>query len=187
MNLVKLSDYGIKGENYYWSRRERYNLTEQELHTVGVFDGGAYVDENIIFPLQKANEIFNAMGYELIVKDAHRSPDLYKLVQAKRYILHGKELTDKLLNVVTMPHSSGRTVDVSLLDLKNGQEVRMRNSEDDPNGGYLIDYYKGRSDLASREFQRVQELLREVMLSVGFQLGIKKEFWHFEYPLKSNG
>ncbi len=184
MNLVKLSEYGIKAENYYWTRRDRYDLSEQELHAVGVFDGDGYVDESIVQPLQQANEIFGALGYELIVKDAYRSADLYKIVQAKRYKLHGKELTDKLLNVVTMPHSSGRTVDVSLMDLKTGKEVRMRNSEDDPNGGYLIDYYKDRADSVSQEFQRLQELLRRVMLSVGFQLGIKNEFWHFEYPLK---
>ena len=48
--LVNVADYGIKGSNFYWHRKERYNVTEAELQEVGVTDGNAYVDESIITP-----------------------------------------------------------------------------------------------------------------------------------------
>lgn len=179
-DLVNLADYGLKGINFYWTRKERFNLSEEELNSADVFDASAYVDKAIIDPLKKANNIFSQDGYELLVKDAYRSPELYKLVQKKRYEIHGKEHTDKLLNLETMPHSTGRVIDVSLIDMKSGEELKFRDSADDPDG-WFIDFYRDKTDAQSKEFQRLQDLLIKTMVSVGFQLGSKREFWHFEF------
>lgn len=178
--LVSLLDYGLKGINFYWTRKDRFNLSEAELNSAGVFNDHAYVDEVIIFPLKEANNIFAKHGYELLIKDAYRSPELYKLIQQKRYEIHGKEHTDKLLNLETMPHSTGRVVDVSLVDIKSGEELMFRDSADDPEA-WFVDFYRDKADERSREFQRLQDLLIETMLSVGFKLGSKREFWHFEF------
>ncbi len=180
-SLVNVSDYGLKGINFYWTRKERFNLSEGELNSAGVMDADAYVSEVIIEPLKKANDIFMQHGYEILIKDAYRSPELYKLVQQKRYEINGKEYTDKLLNLETMPHSTGRVVDVSLVDLKSEEELMFRDSADDPDG-WFVDFYKNKTDAKSQEFQRLQDLLIETMTSVGFKLGGKREYWHFEYP-----
>lgn len=158
-----------------------YGIDLAELENIGIHDDKAYVDEAVIPLLEKANEILVAHGYEIIVKDAYRSPELYKLIQAKRYVKFGKEQTDKILNTVSMPHSNGRTVDVGLLDLTSGEEVSMRNKKDDPDN-FFINYYRGKTDAESMEYQRLQDLLVETMTSLSFKLGSKQEFWHFELP-----
>jgi D-alanyl-D-alanine dipeptidase len=179
VNLVKSTDYGIKGVNYYWTRRERYNLTEAELIAAGLTDGDAYIDESLVEPLRRANTEFKRLGYEIIIKDGYRSPDVYKLVQAKRYALQGREVVDSFLNVERAVHATGRAVDISLLDLKTGEELYFRDGKDDP-GAYFIDYYKNHTDAAGREFQRRQDMLISTMLGSGLVLGTKNEYWHFE-------
>lgn len=181
MKLVSTADYGIKGFNHYWTKRDFYNMTEVELNAAGVTNGNAYVDESLIPLLQQVNEVLKPQGYGIIVKDGYRSPELYKLIQTKRYEMFGKEQTDRILNTITMPHSNGRTVDVSLSDIKTGEEVPMRNKKDDPDN-FFIDFYRHKEDSESKEYQRLQDLLIKTMLSVGFKLGTKNEFWHFEIP-----
>lgn len=39
MRLVNTKDFGIRGHNFYFSRRERWNITLEELRAVGVMDG----------------------------------------------------------------------------------------------------------------------------------------------------
>ncbi len=179
-NLVNIADFGIKGANYYWTRRERFGISDGELKSAGVFDGNAYVNRELVEPLRRANEELKKQGIELIVKDAHRTPGLYKLAQAKLYKAQGKEKTDQLLNMIRMPHSTGLAVDIGLMDIKTGQELKMRDSKDDPEA-YFIDYYRNKKDLQSREFQRLQNILISTMKSAGFCIGSKGEFWHFEW------
>ncbi|MEI8060679.1 MAG: hypothetical protein WCG99_00060 [Candidatus Berkelbacteria bacterium] len=179
-NLVNIADFGIKGANYYWTRSERYKISKDELENAGVFDGNAYLDKKLIAPLQKANEKLLNLGMELIVKDAHRTPELYKLAETKLYEYQGKDKTDKLLNMIRMPHATGLAVDIGLIDLKTGEELKMRDSKDDPEA-YLIDNYRKKKDPQSKEFQRLQDILIETMTLVGFSVGTKGEFWHFEW------
>lgn len=181
MKLMVVNDHGIKGINYYWVRREMYDIDLVELENIGIHDDKAYVDEKIIPLLDRANVILAPYGYEIIIKDAYRSTELYKLIQVKRYAKFGKEQTDKILNTASMPHSNGRTVDVGLLDLVSGEEVPMRNKKDDPDN-FFINYYREKTDAESVEYQRLQDLLVETMTSLGFKLGSKQEFWHFELP-----
>lgn len=179
MKLVNLSDFGIKSINYYWDRREKFNLTEKELWEIGIFGNIAHVDEKLVPKLKEANEIFKKSGYELIVKDGYRSPELYLLVQRKRYEIDGKENTDKTLNTERMAHSTGLVVDVNLVDLKTGQEAAIWDKKDWPDGVFM-DFYRTKKDPKSKKFQQLQDLLINTMLGLGFKLGIKKEIWHFE-------
>jgi len=182
MKLVNVADYGIKGINYYWERKSKFDLTEDELCSVGVLANNALVDEILIPKLKEANEIFKKHGYELIVKDAYRSPELYQLVKGKRYEIDGKENTDKTFNPVRMPHSSGKAVDINLVDLKTGIEIEMWDKKDWPAGAF-INFYEDKTDSLSKEFQRLQDFMINTMLNLGFQLGLKNEFWHFEYEV----
>jgi D-alanyl-D-alanine dipeptidase len=182
MKLVNTKDYGIKGINYYWTRKDKFNLAEDELRSVGVKDNCALVDKRLLPKLKKANEIFKHYGFEIIIKDAYRSPELYQLVKKKRYEIDGKENTDKTLDSIGMPHSSGQVVDINLVKLSSGQEVEIWDKKDWPDG-IFIDYYRYKTDAKSIEFQRLQNLMVSTMLSLGFKLGGKKEFWHFEYQV----
>lgn len=181
LNLVNSAEFNIKGVNYYWTRKERYNISEEELRAVGVTDGNAYIDKALIPPLQIANTKCKALGYEIIIKDGYRSPELYQLIQKKRYETRGKEETDKLLNLTTMPHSTGMVIDINLVDTRTGEELIMRDSKDDSDGAFFIDYYKNKTDERSQEFQRRQQTMIDIMLESGFSLGTKNEYWHFEY------
>lgn len=182
MTLVNLSDFGIKSINYYWERRANFDLTEAELRSVGVEGDKVLVDSILIPKLQKANELFNPFGYEVIVKDAYRSTELYDLVRKKRYENDGKEVTDRTLSLSTMPHNTGLAVDVNLIDLKTGQEVIIWDKKDWPDG-IFVDYYKDKTDPASQKYQQLQNLLIDNMQKAGFKLGDKKEFHHFELLL----
>lgn len=184
MKLVNVTEYGIKGINYYWERKEKFNLTEEELRSVGVQGNDALVDEILIPKLKEANEIFKQHCYKMVVKDAYRSPELYQIVKEKRYKIDGKENTDRTFNPVRMPHASGRVVDINLVDLKTGKEIEMWNKKDWPDGAF-INFYKDKTDSSSKAFQRLQDFMINTMLSLGFQLGLKNEFWHFEYKVQS--
>lgn len=180
MKLINLSDVGIKGINYYWTRRVSFNITVDELREAGVTGGDGQVDERLVPRLKEANRLLKDHGYEIMVKDGYRSPELYQLVQAKRYESDGKANTDRTLNVVTMPHSTGLVVDINLVNLANGEECEMWSKSDWPDG-IFVDYYRSKKDDRSREYQRLQDLLISTMLKVGFTLGTKNEIWHFEY------
>lgn len=182
MKLVNVADYGIKGINYYWDRKDKFNLSEDELRSVGVNGNYAQVDEVLIPLLKKANESFATYGYELIVKDGYRSEEQYQLVKEKRYAKDGQENTDKTFNPVRMPHGTGRVVDINLVDLKTGEEVETWDKKDWPDGVF-VDFYKDKTDEPSQEYQRLQTIILETMLGLGFKLGIKNEFWHFEYKV----
>ena len=124
---------------------------------------------------------FKDKGLTIHVKDAYRSRALYELVRQKRYVQFGKEATDRTLSFDRMPHQTGRTVDIALVDLLTKEEVPMRN-RDDGIDAYFLDYYRNNIDSESKSYQHYQDLLQEVMEDQGFQLGIKKEYWHFELP-----
>lgn len=179
MKLVNVSDFGIKGINYYWEKKEKFNLTEDELASVGVEDNYALVDTSLIPKLLEANKLLRPQGYEIIVKDAYRSPQLYDLVRKKRYEIDGKANTDKTLSTGANPHSSGMAVDINLVNLKTGEEVEIWDKKDWPNG-IFVNYYKNKDDKNSKDYQKLQDLLIKTMTNVGFSLGERKEFHHFE-------
>jgi len=179
MKLVNLSDFGIRNINYYWERKDKFNLTEAELTAIGVINGQALVDESLIPKLKMANELLKPLGYELLIKDAYRSKELYELIRQKRYEIDGRDNTDRTFSQTKMPHSSGLAVDVNLIDLKTESEVEMWDKLDWPDG-IFIGYYKQRQDPVSKKYQELQDLLIGTMLKAGFRLGEKKEFHHFE-------
>jgi len=179
-NFVKSSDYGIKGVNYYWTRRDRYNISEAELREAGVTDGEAYIHRDLVKPLQEANRRFRELGYEIQIDEGYRPPELYRLVVKKRNELEGKDVTASLFNSVAMPHKSGMVVDICLLDLRTGQKLWMRDGKDDP-AGFFVGFYRGKDDEQSRTYQARQDMMIGVMEAAGFKLGSKNEYWHFEY------
>ncbi len=181
MQLVYSEDYGIKGINYYWVRHEMYQITLDELRAIDVVDKRAQVNAEIIPALQQANAALKIHGYELFIKDGYRSRKLYQLIFEKRAQQFGEAMTHRILNMVDRPHADGRTVDVTLLDLKTQEELPMRNKEDGVDA-FFLNYYREKSDEQSQTYQRLQDLLGQAMLKAGFEYGSKREFWHFTLP-----
>ncbi|HEY8108846.1 MAG TPA: M15 family metallopeptidase [Patescibacteria group bacterium] len=182
--LVSLRGSGLRVWNYYWHFRHELKMSEDELREVGIEGDDLFIRPEVIGPLKEADAKFREHGYELIVKDAYRSPELYELAYRRRHAVYGQAATDRLYNMRDRPHMSGLVVDVNLVDPETGEQVKMRNPKHDDEGAQTIGFYKGKQDPVSREYERLQDLLIEVMLSVGFKLGVKREFWHFEYPVE---
>jgi D-alanyl-D-alanine dipeptidase len=177
--FVKVSDYGIKSQSYYWRNRRRFNISIDELRTAGVEGDEVYVDQLLLKPLKEANAELRASGFELKVMEGYRSPALYKLVYAKRQA-YGDGKSTAILNLDKMPHATGRAVDLALIHLSNGREAATRNKNHGLDA-IVVDFYKGKKDRASLTYQTRQKLLRNIMEARGFVLGSKKEYWHFEY------
>jgi len=177
-DIVNVNEHGIKGINYYWSRKDKFNITEAELRECGVEGDFAYVKEELIEPLKAANNDLQELGIGIMIKDGYRSPALYQLVKQKRYETDGKENTDLTLNTETMPHASGYVVDVNLYNLETGEELSLWDHKDWPDGAF-VDFYRDKTDESSKKFQKLQDLLIQTMVDNGFELGSKNEFWHF--------
>lgn len=181
VRLVDATEHGLEGQNFYYSRRSDYNLSLDELAAVGVTNDHPLIDQDLIAPLQKANSLFKKKGYKLFIKDAYRSPELYQLVRDKRYAKHGQASTDATFNAKRMIHAGGRAIDVALKNISDGQEIEMR-SRDDGIEAFFVDFYDGKNDQKSRQYQKRKLYLRETMFDCGFVLGSLKEYWHFELP-----
>jgi D-alanyl-D-alanine dipeptidase len=179
-DFVDVNDYGIKGVNYYLMKMEQFGIVPEELAAIGITDHKALVRREMMPSLEKARQELLEKGYDIIIKDAYRSPELYKLVQKKRYERDGKEATDRTFNAREMPHASGFAIDVNLLDPTTGQEIKLWDNKDWPDGSF-VDFYQDRTDATGRKYQELQELLISTMMRNGFKLGKMREFWHFIY------
>ena len=72
LDLVKISDYGLEGKNRYWVNAERFNLTHDDLRSIGVEDDEAYLNKATCEKLKQIDDELLQQGLHLIVKDAYR-------------------------------------------------------------------------------------------------------------------
>ncbi len=179
-DFVSIRNHGFLGSNFYWNRYETYNLTREELQAIGIVNDDIVVHTDLIQPLNQVNEDLKKQGYCLYIKEGYRSVALYELVYRKRVEKFGKERTDTLLNMKDMPHSNGKSVDVTLWDLKMNTEVHLRKGSDGPDA-FFVDFYKHKTDAESIQYQALQDLLINTMKAHGFGMGTLKEYFHFNY------
>jgi D-alanyl-D-alanine dipeptidase len=178
-NLVHIDQVGLLGTDFYWHKHEAKGITKEEILSV-LSDDRVLVHRDIINPLIEADKKFQERGLRLYIKEGYRSKDLYELIYRKRVEKFGQEETDSILNMKDMPHASGRTVDIAFWDEKNNKEVYLRKGEDGI-PALFADFYKGKDDAESREYQELQEFLISTMQDLGFRLGVKREYFHFDY------
>ncbi len=178
-SLVYSDSFGVRGDNYYWHNAERFGITKEELAEEGITDARVKVDKSMEASLKAAQAKLNEHGYDIVIKDGYRSPSMYELAHRKRSETMGK--TDQLINLEAMPHASGRVVDIDLVDAKSGKPVEMRNREDGLEACF-VNFYRDKTDAKSRQYQCLQDLLVDTMKDLGFVLGSKDEYWHFELP-----
>jgi zinc D-Ala-D-Ala dipeptidase len=77
------------------------------------------------------------------------------------------------------PHSTGAAVDVTLVD-DIGQIVNMGSPIDELSDRSLPDYYANSEHPEAQKYHANRQLLRDVMLKVGFCRN-PKEWWHFSF------
>lgn len=189
LDLVNLSDYNIKSINFYFEKHKQYNITLQELADIGITDNICRVNKKVAIVLININQDLQDDGYEIYVKDAYRSQELYNLVYKKRIELHGKENVDKIFKPVRAIHSTGNAIDVSLIDIASWEEVMMRNdynengtkkTNEDIIKSFYGDAFKDSLSPEEIEFHKKRALLKNIMYKYWF-IGIENEYRHFEY------
>lgn len=178
--LVNIREYGLLGSSFYWHRYADYGFTLDELKQTGVVDDAVWVNIAVIPALLDVDTELRKKGWRLYLKEGYRSPELYQLIYRSRVAKFGQEMTDKLLNMQDMPHASGRSVDVAIWDMEGDREVYLRKGGDGPES-LLIDFYKEAEDEEGKRCQQLQKYLIDLMLSCGFGLGKKGEYFHFDY------
>ncbi len=132
----------------------------------------AYLQKPAAEALQRVQQKLKPLGYGLLIFDAYRPWHVTKMFW---------EATEpKYRHFVADPaqgsrHNRGCAVDVTLYDLKTGQEVPMVSGYDEFSDRAFVLYPGG---TARQRWHR--DLLRTLMEAEGFQI-YDPEWWHFDY------
>jgi D-alanyl-D-alanine dipeptidase len=150
----------------------RYATTNNFLGTPVYTQARAFLQRPATEALLRANRELKAQGYGLIIHDGYRPWYVTK-------IFWDAVPTDKRIFVADpsagSKHNRGCAVDLSLYDLKTGQEVEMPSGYDEMTERAYADYPGG-----TEQQRALRLLLRQAMEKQGFEV-IPKEWWHFDY------
>ena len=146
----------------------------------------ALITKKAASALRKASDEFREKGYKIKIYDAYRPQQA-----VDHFLKWAKDPADTTMKSVFYPniqkstifsrgyvarksrHSRGSTVDMTLVDLKTGQDIDM---------GGVFDYFGGVSHTISDRITPTQQqnrlLLRDIMMQHGFQ-PVQGEWWHF--------
>ena len=132
----------------------------------------AFLDAEAAAGLQKVAEKMAGQGYGLLIWEAYRPWYVSKLAsdllpKDKKGML---PLPDK-----GEDRNTGRTVDVSLYDLKTGEPVAMSSDFDEVSVRQYPAYAGG-----TEQQRALRDMLAADMKDAGFEQG-KEEWWHFAY------
>lgn len=144
------------------------NFVGRPLYT----EARAFLQRPAAEALRRAHQKLKKQGYGVLIFDGYRPWAITKLFW---------EVTPpKLHNFVADPrkgskHNRGCAIDLSLYDLKTGQEVPMPGAYDEMTERSYPTYQGG-----TAEQRRTRDLLRTVMEQEGFTVN-EYEWWHFDY------
>jgi D-alanyl-D-alanine dipeptidase len=122
--------------------------------------------------LVRAHQKLKPQGYGLLIFDGYRPWAVTKLFwdatpkDKKEFVADPKKGSR---------HNRGCAVDLSLFDLKTGEEIQMPGEYDEMTERSHINYTGG-----TEEQRRVRDLLRSAMESEGFVV-YDPEWWHYDY------
>jgi len=150
----------------------RYATSNNFLGTPVYTEARAFLQRPAAEALVRAHHELKKRGYGLIIHDGYRpwyvtkifwdaTPDEQKIFVANPE--HGSV------------HNRGCAVDLSLYDLKTGEEVRMPSGYDEMTDRAYSDYAGGTTGERA-----LRATLREAMEKQGFKVD-PKEWWHFDY------
>ncbi len=180
-NLVYIDEYNLLGSNFYWNKGIEIGLSKEELNKVGLENDRVLVNKDIIEALKNADQVLKNKGYGLYITEGYRSKELYELINKKIKEKIGEQETKRILNMIDMPHATGKSIDVALWH--DGKKMILHDKEDGING-YFVDFYK-QGIKENKQYQELQKLLINTMQDNGFRLGVKREYFHFNYDPES--
>jgi len=170
-NFIYIDEHDLLGNNFYWHNGIKIGIPKKELNRVGLQDERVLVHKEIVGALKNVDKFLQSKGYRLYITEGYRSEKLYELVHKKMQEKLGEEETNRILNIIDMPHATGKSIDAALW--YNGEKISLRDKRDGING-YFVDFYKKKN-------KRYQEFLISIMQDNGFRLGTKREYFHFNY------
>jgi len=150
----------------------RYASTNNFMSTPFYTQARAFMQRPAAEAVVRANQKLKPLGYGLIIHDGYRPWYVTKMfwdgTPANKH--------DFVANPVPgSRHNRGCAVDLSLYDLKTGEEVQMPSGYDEMSERAYPEYKGGTPE----ETQR-RELLRKTMEAEGFTIE-PHEWWHFDY------
>jgi D-alanyl-D-alanine dipeptidase len=152
----------------------RYATTNNFMHRPMYRQARAFMQRPAAEAVARANRVLHAQGYGLVIFDGYRPWAVTKAFwDAATEEQHRIEF-------VANPqkgsrHNRGCAVDLSLVDLKTGQEVEMPSGYDEFTERAYPNYPGG-----TAEARRLRGVLRTAMEAEGFSV-FKAEWWHFDY------
>ncbi len=150
----------------------RYASTNNFMGTPFYNEARAFLQRPAAQALVRVNRKLKPLGYGLIIHDGYRPWYVTKM-------FWDATPDDKKIFVADpqkgSQHNRGCAVDLSLYDLKTGQEVSMPSGYDEMSERAYPDYRGG-----TPEQHRLRDLLRREMESEGFTV-YQYEWWHFDY------
>jgi D-alanyl-D-alanine dipeptidase len=150
----------------------RYATTNNFLGTPVYTQARAFLQRPAAEAVLRADRDLHALGYGLIIHDGYRPWYVTKIFwdatpdPQKIFVADPK---------AGSRHNRGCAVDLSLFDLKTGQEVTMPSGYDEMTKRAYANYPGG-----STEERRLRAILRAAMVKQGFEIN-PTEWWHFDY------
>lgn len=150
----------------------RYATSNNFLGTPVYTQARAFLQRPAAEALLRAHHELKAEGYGLIIHDGYRPWYVTK-------IFWDATPADKKIFVADPAegsrHNRGCAVDLSLYDLKTGEEVKMPSGYDEMSNRSFAGYAGGTADERA-----LRALLRQAMEKQGFTV-YPQEWWHFDY------
>jgi len=132
----------------------------------------AYARKPVVFALEKVQQSLGKKGLGLKIYDAYRPYS----VTVKFWNITALDKKDFVANPAKgSRHNRGCAVDVTLINLKTGQELEMPT----PYDSFLDKAYADFSLLPDTVLQN-RKILQDAMTSNGFNI-YKYEWWHFDF------
>ena len=150
----------------------RYATTNNFLGTPVYTQARAFLQRPAAEAVVRVHQALKAQGYGLILHDGYRPWYITR-------VFWEATPEDKHIFVANpypgSRHNRGCAIDLSLYDLKTGQEVVMPSGYDEMTERAFADYTGGTPEERER-----RAILRAAMEKEGFVV-IPKEWWHFDY------
>jgi zinc D-Ala-D-Ala dipeptidase len=119
--------------------------------------------------LQEVQFYLKSLGYGLKIFDAYRpyaaTQLMWALIQDERYVANPKTGSG---------HNRGTTVDLTLIDLKTGNELPMGTAFDN----FTDSSHHSFTSLLPEQITKNRNLLKSTMLKFGFK-ALETEWWHY--------
>src|SRR3954470_13158822 len=150
----------------------RYASTNNFMSTPFYSQARAFMQRPAAEAVVRANAKLKRFGYGIIIHDGYRPWYVTKMFWDGT----PPDKHDFVANPIPgSRHNRGCAVDLSLYDLKTGQEVQMPSGYDEMSERSYPDYKGGTPEETKR-----REILRHAMEAQGFTVEAH-EWWHFDY------